>query len=388
MLTNNRIDSKKIKTIIETTILGVLFMRYNKKRSIQKKLFPFLLLGSFCITACNHISFSEQLSNLSSENKKTNNSKEESAKREVFAMDTYMTLTAYGENAEKAVNLAEEEITKLDKLLSTGLQTSEINKLNREGTAVLSTDTAYLMEQTLKICKDTKNSFNPAIYPIMELWGFPDKNYSVPTKKQLEKTLKLTDISKISFQEETGLATLLDGMKIDFGGIAKGYASQKVIDIFKENEINSGIIDLGGNIYVLGNKTDGSSWHIAIKHPEKDEEILGILSLADKAIITSGGYERYFEKDGKTYHHIIDPSTGYPAENGLLSVSIISEDGTLADAMSTALFVMGKDAAISYWKKHSDQFNMILFTEDGELYITKELENVFASDFKIKVIEN
>ena len=144
----------------------------------------------------------EQLSNLSSENKKTNNSKEESAKREVFAMDTYMTLTAYGENAEKAVNLAEEEITKLDKLLSTGLQTSEINKLNREGTAVLSTDTAYLMEQTLKICKDTKNSFNPAIYPIMELWGFPDKNYSVPTKKQLEKMNlnkeeQLTDASLI-----------------------------------------------------------------------------------------------------------------------------------------------------------------------------------------------
>lgn len=361
-------------------------MRHNIKKLIQKNLFPLLLLGSFCITSCNYIPFSEQLFN---ESKKTNNFKEESAKREVFAMDTYMTLTAYGENAEKAVNLAEEEIIKLDKLLSTGLQTSEINKLNREGTSILSTDTAYLMQQTLKICKDTNNNFNPAIYPIMELWGFPDKNYSVPTKKQLEKTLKLTDISKISFEEETGLTTLkLDGMKIDFGGIAKGYASQKVIDIFKENEISSGIIDLGGNIYVLGNKTDGSSWHIAIKHPEKEEEILGILSLADKAIITSGGYERYFQKDGKTYHHIIDPSTGYPAENGLLSVSIISEDGTLADAMSTALFVMGKDAAISYWKKHSDQFHMILFTEDGELYVTKELENIFVSDFKIKVIEN
>ena len=114
------------------------------------------------------------------------------------------------------------------------------------------------------------------------------------------------------------------------------------MDIFKENGITSGLVNLGGNVQALGTKTDGSNWRVAVQSPDDTEDYLGVLSIRDKAVITSGGYERYFEQDGVTYHHIIDPKTGYPAENGLVSVTIVSSDGTLADGLSTLLFIMGR----------------------------------------------
>jgi thiamine biosynthesis lipoprotein len=113
---------------------------------------------------------------------------------------------------------------------------------------------------------------------------------------------------------------------------------------------------------------------------------LGILSTSDRAVITSGGYERYFEQDGVTYHHIIDPKTGYPAESGLVSVTIISADGTLADGLSTSLFVMGKDRAVDYWENHREEFDMILLSEDGTLYVSEGIEDSFSSDYDIEVI--
>ena len=135
-------------------------------------------------------------------------------------------------------------------------------------------------------------------------------------------------------------------MKIDLGGIAKGYTSSRVMQIFKDCGVTSGLVSLGGNVQALGTKTDGTDWQIAIENPDKSSDYIGVVSVKDKAVITSGGYERYFEKNGKTYHHILDPKTGYPAESGLKSVTIVSDNGTLADALSTSLFVMGKEDAL------------------------------------------
>ena len=162
-------------------------------------------------------------------------------------------------------------------------------------------------------------------------------------------------------------------MKIDLGGIAKGYTSSRIMDIFKENGITSGLVNLGGNVQALGTKTDGSNWRVAVQSP-------------DEAVITSGGYERYFEQDGVTYHHIIDPKTGYPAENGLVSVTIVSSDGTLADGLSTSLFIMGEEKAAEFWKAHSDEFEAILETDDGTIYVTEGLKDSFTTDLDMKVI--
>ena len=174
---------------------------------------------------------------------------------------------------------------------------------------------------------------------------------------------------------------------VNNGGIAKGYTSSRIMDIYREKGVTSGLVNLGGNAQVFGTKPDGSLWRVAVQSPDSEDEYLGVLEAKDKAIITSGGYERYFEKDGVTYHHIIDPATGYPAENGLVSVTIVSTDGTLADGLSTSLFVMGKDKAVDYWKAHSDEFDMILLTDDEKLYVSEGIKDSFTSDREVEIIK-
>ena len=312
----------------------------------------------------------------------------EEVSRDLFAMDTYMSVTAYGAEAEEAVEKAVEEIVRLDELLSTGDADSEVALVNENGGGVLSTDTRYLLELSMALYQDTEGMFDIAVYPVMEAWGFTSGEYRVPSEQEIAQLLPLTDISGINFDSETsGLTFEVDGMKIDFGGIAKGYTSSRIKEIFEEHHVACGLINLGGNVHVLGKKPDGSLWNVAIQSPHEADGMLGVVSIQDKAVITSGGYERYFEEDGISYHHIIDPRTGYPAENGLESVTIVSEDGALADGLSTSLFVMGKEKAIDYWKTHSDDFDAILLTDEDELCVTEGLADHFTSDEAFEVIK-
>lgn len=309
------------------------------------------------------------------------------ASKEFFAMDTYMEVDAYGDNGEKAVAKAEKEVNKLDSILSTGKSTSEISKLNKNKKQVVSADTMSLIKESVKISKETNRAFNPTIYPLMELWGFTTKNYYVPKDNEIKPLLNHMDIDNIKIDERKNEVSFKDSnMKIDLGAIAKGYTSSKIIDIFKENNIKSGMVTLGGNVQVLGKKPDGSLWKVGIQNPIGEDEYLGVLQTSDKAVITSGGYERNFTKNGKTYHHILDPSNGYPANSGLTSVTIISSDGTLADALSTSLFVMGKDKAIDFYKKSNYNFDFILYTSNDKLIISDGIKDIFSSDLDIKVV--
>ena len=178
----------------------------------------------------------------------------------------------------------------------------------------------------------------------------------------------------------------IPGMEIDLGGIAKGYTSSRVIEIFREHGIKHGLVSLGGNVQTLGSKKGGKPWRVAIQDPESEMEYLGVLEIEDKCVITSGGYERFFEQDGVRYHHIIDPRTGYPADSGLLSATIVSEDGTLADGLSTSLFIMGKEEAEKYWRAHPGTFDYILEDKDGVLYVTEGAAELLTTDNKTEVI--
>ena len=149
---------------------------------------------------------------------------------------------------------------------------------------------------------------------------------------------------------------------------------------------SNALVDLGGNVQALGKKPDGSEWRIGIRDPEDESGMLGVLSISNLAVITSGGYERYFEENGETYHHIIDPRTGYPAESGLLSVTIVSPDGTLADGLSTFLFIAGQEEAEEFWRSHKDRFEMILVLEDRSVLVTEGLTDRFSSDYAFSVI--
>ena len=325
--------------------------------------------------------------------------------KELFAMDTYMSISAYGEDAPAALEEAGTEILRLDALLAAEQEDSEIARINRSGGGRISADTAYLVERAMQIHDDTDGAFEITVYPLKELWGFTSQQYRVPSGEEIRKTLEAVGTDLIGLQgdeKEKEIFFKKEGVRIDLGGIAKGYASSRVAEIFAEHGV-SGMINLGGNVQAVGTKPDGSGWRVAIRKPEAEEEgavswideeseqaaavaaedFIGILETSSQAIITSGGYERYFEQDGHIYHHILDSSTGYPSESDLISATVVSEDGTLADALSTSIFVMGLEKASEYWRSRSDVFDMVAMNRQGELYATEGLRGRFSSGLAI-----
>lgn len=339
-----------------------------------------LILGSCLLTGCAKFFPVE---------KEEPSAQSTSDTREIFAMDTVMTVTAYGDQAKEAVQAAAEEIDRLDALFSVGNASSDITRLNENTSVVVSGETCELIRRSKELYQSTEGALNIAVYPLMEAWGFTNGEYRVPDQKEIDAILTCMDVEAISCNENTGEVTLSERMGIDLGAIAKGYTSARLMGIFTSYDITSAIVSLGGNVQALGNKPDGTKWRVAVENPfsEDRETYAGILEIKDKAVITSGAYERYFEQEGKRYHHIIDPATGYPAENGLASVTIVSGDGTLADALSTALFVMGKDKALAYWKEHADEFDVILIEDDGKMTITEGLRECFSSQKQFSIVQ-
>lgn len=307
-----------------------------------------------------------------------------SSTRYLTAMDTVMSLTAYGENRDGALEKAVAEIQRLDNLLSIGNENSDISRLNREKNAVLSPDTWSLLSQALDLAQDTQGVFDPTVYPLVKLWGFYDKDYHVPTRQELSQALALVDYREVSLSQDSCGASLGNGQQIDLGGIGKGFASQRVTELLRDAGVTSAMVSLGGNIQCLGAKPDGSPWNIGIRDPF-GEELYATVRVTDKAVITSGGYERYFE-DPEThniYRHILDPRTGFPAESGLSSVSIVTSDGTLGDGLSTALYIMGLEDATAYWQTHREDFEAVFITDSGTLYATEGLRGSMTSQHEI-----
>lgn len=296
---------------------------------------------------------------------------DESQSAELFAMDTVMTLTAYGPQAGGALEAAEAEIRRLDSLWSISSEEGEIFALNRDGSGPVSADTQTLLRRALEIGESTGGLFDCTIAPVMEAWGFPSQNYRVPSGEELSQLLPLVDSGAVSLSD--GRAQLPEGVSIDLGGIAKGFTSARVMEIFQDQGVTSGLVSLGGNVQALGRRPDGNLWRIGLQDPRDTASTFAVVEVEDQAVITSGGYQRYFEEDGVTYHHIIDPRTGYPAGSGLISVTIISGDGALADGLSTALYIMGPQEAADYWRAHSGQFDAVLMTDAGEILVTAGL---------------
>lgn len=306
---------------------------------------------------------------------------EEVAKNELFAMDTHMVFTVYGENGDEIIADSMDEVVNLENQLSTNIASSQVGKINSEGQGILKKDGAILMEKSILLNKQTDGLFNPAIYPVVEAWGFTKEEYRVPSQSELDALLPITKIQDVNYDKSTGQVTFnKEGMAIDFGAIAKGYTSSKVIKMFKDAGVKSAIINLGGNVQTLGTKPNGEKWRVGIQHPEISDGYLGIIDIEDKAVITSGGYERFFEEGGKKYHHIIDPRTGSPAESGIESATIVADDGTLADGLSTSLFIMGKEKAIKFWRNSDLDFQFILYTKDGKLLVSEGIADDFTSD--------
>ena len=310
-----------------------------------------------------------------------------------FAMDTVMTFTVIHEDGDEIIIDAEQEIRRLENLLSVTVESSDISKLNAAAgkeALDMQIETQVLLAKGKELGEKTGGAFDIAISPIVKAWGFTEEEHHVPTQAELDALLPVTDPSDVIL--DSGKAYLQkEGMAVDLGGIAKGYASDKVSELLKEKGVESAIVSLGGNVVGIGRKPDGEKWEVALANPLDANDYCGLISIEDKAVVTSGGYQRFFEENGRKYHHIIDPATGYPAESGLLSVTIISESGTEADVLSTALFVMGLEDALEYWQKNGG-FEAIFITEAGEVIATEGADACFAfegrdNDFTYRMVE-
>jgi len=292
--------------------------------------------------------------------------------RSLFAMDTEMDLTVYG-GGEDLLDQAEARVGELEGLLSVTDPGSEIYALNRDGTGTLSEAPLDLLTAALDLCRETGGALDLSIYPVVRAWGFTTEDYRVPADGELAAVLSHVDYTQIVVNGD--LVTLPDGMEIDLGSVAKGYTGDTLLQMFRESGVTSALLNLGGNVQALGTKPDGSPWRIAIQDPS-GEGFLGVLPIADRAVITSGGYERFFEADGQVYWHIMDPATGRPAKNGLVSVTVVGEKGVPCDALSTALFILGEAGAADYWRAHRD-FDLVMVTEDSRLLLTPDLAETF-----------
>ena len=298
----------------------------------------------------------------------------EAVSRTIFAMDTVMDLSVCGDEA--LLDGAEALIMTLEGELSVTDEGSDIYALNRDGAAELSPDAAELLTLALDLCRRTGGALDITVYPIVRLWGFTTGDYRVPAADEIAALLPGVDCTAVSWDAASRTAAIPEGAAVDLGSVAKGYASDRIISLWRGAGVTSALINLGGNVMALGAKPDGSPWRVAIKSPD-GTDIAGVVEVEDKAVITSGGYERYFEEDGVTYWHIMDPETGAPARSDLISVSIIGESGVTCDALSTALFVMGLDDAADFWRESSD-FEAVFITTDGRLLVTEGVSESFT----------
>ena len=295
---------------------------------------------------------------------------------DIFAMDTYMSLVAYGKNASAALDDAVQAINLLEAEISRTREGSDVDMLNKTGSWTGSADgtdaTADILTQSLQYSAETDGLFDVTIAPLVLLWNITGDTPYVPTQEEIDALLPLVGSEHLHLGNRN-TATLDAGCAIDLGGIGKGYASDLVRLLLKSHDVKSGTVSLGGNVYVCGSKPDGKPWTVGIQDPAGDD-CAAYVSLTDAFVVTSGGYQRYFTApDGTVYQHILDPRTGAPAQSDLTSVSIVTKDsGTRADAYSTALYVMGEKDAIDFWRARGD-FDMILITADGRVLSTPDL---------------
>ncbi len=308
-----------------------------------------------------------------------------------FAMNTVVTTVVSDEIGE---NPTEKIIAEYENSLSRTKSDSEICRLNNGQKVQLSEETVKIIEKSLQLARDTDFAFNPCMGTLTELWDITSGKNIVPSEDKIKEALSKCDASLVTVKD--GKVTIPDGLNIDLGGVAKGYALERASENLSEIAMGKAVgadfcISLGGNVSVSGTsknrKESGQKgWKVGITNPFEKSETLGSIVLEYGYVSVSGAYERFFEKNGKIYHHIFDSRTGYPSDSDLASAAVVSDDGLEADALSTALFVMGLEKSLEFYKEGLYDFEAILVTGDGGVYVTENLAENFEIDSGAKQI--
>ena len=285
-------------------------------------------------------------------------------------------------NGQQAIEEALGRLNDIDDKMSVFKENSEISKINLKAgvtSQIVSKDTYLVIKAAIKYSRLSDGAFDPTIRPLVSLWNVGSEQENIPEQCEIDKILKLVNYKDVILNEsDYSIMLRQNKQSLDLGGIAKGFAADEIRDIFYKYNISSALIDLGGNIFALGSKEDGTPWRVGIQDPFRDRgEFMGILSVKNKSVVTSGNYEKYFTKGGKRFHHIIDPKTGYPSISKIISATIISDNSIDGDGLSTGVYINGVDRAMSLIESING-VDGIFITEDKKTYVTSGIKDIFV----------
>ena len=302
--------------------------------------------------------------------------------RTQLAMNTVCTVNAFGAGTSELYDEVFARLDQIERTFSATIPTSEVSVINQaagQSAVRVSCDVLDVISAAKAAADVSGDAFNFVAGPLIDLWGAHAKNKTVPTASEVEAAVRLCDLRDV---ELAGDAIYLakTGMKINLGGIAKGFAADQVCAILRERGVKKAIVDLGGNVCVLGEKGRGQKWSVGIKDPQNPagQPLLRLEVLQDTSVVTSGSYERFYvAEDGKTYHHIFDCNTGYPADSGVLSATVVCASSMAADALSTAVFVLGAKRAFEtrarFEQVAGEEVSLVLVCEGGAVLASESL---------------
>ncbi|WP_438432828.1 FAD:protein FMN transferase [Gorillibacterium sp. sgz500922] len=305
-----------------------------------------------------------------------------------YGMGTVMEHKVYGKNAKEALKAVMAESVRLENRLSRFVPGSEVSRINDSAGLRLEKvgpETFEVLSRAVQYANDSQGLFDVTIGPLVDLWDYKHST-EAPDAARIKRVLPLikwADLLLDPSEQTAGLKRA--GQSVDLGGIGKGFASDRFLAVFREFEISSAFTNLGGNVAALGTKPDGSPWRVGIRHPRQDNRLLGAVSVTDKAVVTSGDYQRFFiDRGGKRRHHLLNPTTGYPAEAGLISVTTVADRAITADALSTLVFVAGMEAGLRLLPQFSGA-ELVLVDADWHIYLTRGLKDSFQAEQGLRV---
>jgi len=305
------------------------------------------------------------------------------------AMGTVMSHKAFGLSAQVSVAAVCREVERIEGLLSRYLPNSDIGRVNGSaGTRSerISRETYEVLSTAAQFSQSCPGCFDTTIGPLVTLWNRGRDSLTQPDESSIKHILPLVNYRDLVLDPVSMTAGLREaGQSLDLGGIGKGFAGDKILDVFKQLGSSSAYSNLGGNVVTVGAKPDGSPWRIGIQHPRQEDRLIGAVSVVGRTVVTSGDYQRHFvDGQGKRHHHILDPRTGYPSESGLVSVSVVAERSLAADALSTILFVAGMEKGVAFLRSFP-QAGAIFIDQDLRVYVTQGLRARFEADKGIEV---
>lgn len=309
-----------------------------------------------------------------------------------FMLGTICSIKIYNKSDESILDKGFDKIKDIENKMSLNIKESDIYKLyelSGKEPLKVSDDTFKVLKMGKEFGDISNGHFDITIGPLSKLWNIGTPEAKVPTEDELKETLPLIDYSKLTLDEKNKTAKLEnEGMMVDLGGIAKGYAADEVAKVLKENGVKNAIINLGGNVFTLGKNTNNTEWNIGIQNPfEGRGDAVGSVKVENKSIVTSGIYERYVEENGKKYHHILNPKTGYPYDNEIAGVTIITDESILGDSLSTTVFSLGLHEGLDFINKRKDA-EAIFITKDNKIYLSNGIKENFKLLDNSFTIEN